>query len=214
MTGRDSFREVLLEGRLRDALRRINLRPRRAAVARRRHASRRRLRLRCGRGRSKLIEINQQLTDGCCWAPRWRVWLAGITAGTGRCTSSTGSTRSATTSWWSTSSGSMSRVARRTSYIVPDLVLFVNGIPLVVVECKSPRRRADGRGDRPAPPLRQPARLGAARGQRAAVPHQPVPGGDLLRAGAGGHVHRRGRALRRVEDHRAGARGRRRSSAW
>jgi type I restriction enzyme R subunit len=26
-------------------------------------------------------------------------------------------------------------------YVVPDLVLFVNGVPLVVVECKSPSRR-------------------------------------------------------------------------
>jgi type I restriction enzyme R subunit len=31
-------------------------------------------------------------------------------------------------------------VPRSSRYIIPDIVLFVNGIPLVVVECKSPRR--------------------------------------------------------------------------
>ena len=65
-------------------------------------------------------------------------------------------------------------------YIAADLVLFVNGIPLVVIEAKSPTvRGADGQGDRAAAPLRQPARLDAG-GQRAAVLHQPVRCGDLL----------------------------------
>ena len=49
-------------------------------------------------------------------------------------------------------------------FIAPDLVLFVNGIPLVVIEAKSPTRGgADGEGDPPAAALCQPAR--AAGGQ-------------------------------------------------
>lgn len=88
--------------------------------------------------------------------------------------------------------------------IWPDLVLFVNGIPLVVIEAESPtgvdpigeavtqlRRYANQRG------------FGGAGGQQAAVPHQPVRGGDLLRGGEGGHVYAAAGALRRVEDHLA-----------
>jgi type I restriction enzyme R subunit len=91
------------------------------------------------------------------------------------------------------------------AFIVPDLVLLVNGIPLVVVECKSPSRaRAAGRGRGPAAPLQQPAprrlRGGRQRGQRAAVRHQPAAGGHQLRRSARGLRRRRLRALRAVED--------------
>ena len=44
-------------------------------------------------------------------------------------------------------------------FVAPDVVLFVNGIPLVVIECKSPYVTDPmAEGDRPAAPLRQPAR--------------------------------------------------------
>ena len=66
--------------------------------------------------------------------------------------------------------------------IVPDEVLFVNGIPLVLVECKKPGV-ADRRGDQPAPALRRPAGRRGARGQSPAVPHHAAAGGDLRRRG-------------------------------
>ena len=85
-------------------------------------------------------------------------------------------------------------------FIAPDLVLFVNGIPLVVIEAKSPtvvepmvkairqfRRYASQRG--------------LPEGNERLVPHQSVRGGDVLREGPGWHVHRGGRAFRGVEDH-------------
>lgn len=43
-------------------------------------------------------------------------------------------------------------------YVTPDIVLFVNGIPLVVIECKSPYIIDPmAEGIKPAPSLRQPA---------------------------------------------------------
>jgi type I restriction enzyme R subunit len=44
-------------------------------------------------------------------------------------------------------------------YIIPDLVLFVNGIPLVVIECKSPDKYRPGGGRHQATaPLHEPTR--------------------------------------------------------
>ena len=85
-------------------------------------------------------------------------------------------------------------------FVVPDVVLFVNGIPLVVIECKSPyiidpmaegikqlRRYANQRG------------LGMAEGQRAAVLDQPVRRLDLRRQGPGRDLHGWARALPGME---------------
>ena len=75
-------------------------------------------------------------------------------------------------------------------FVVPDVVLFVNGIPLVVIECKSPYvtdPMAEGINQ-----LRRYANqrdLGASRGQRAAVLDQPVRRLDVRRQGAGRHLH-------------------------
>ena len=38
--------------------------------------------------------------------------------------------------------------------IIPDIIAYVNGLPLAVIECKSPAaRRSDGRGYPAVPPL-------------------------------------------------------------
>ena len=89
-------------------------------------------------------------------------------------------------------------------FVAPDVVLFVNGIPLVVIECKSPyiidpmaeginqlRRYANQRASR------------HARGQRAAVLDQPVRRLDLRRQGPRRNLHRRAGALPGVEGCRA-----------
>ena len=97
VTGRGSFREVFLEGRLRDALRRINLdhegqpwldegRVSQAVGALLRPKA------------VRLIEINQELTERLLLGTTVDGVRGGITDGTGRFSSLTGSIRSGTTS--------------------------------------------------------------------------------------------------------------------
>ncbi len=106
---------------------------------------------------------------------------------------------------------------RGKAFIVPDLVLLVNGIPLVVVECKSPSMpeplaEAVDQLRRYSNQRRASRRGGRQRGQRAAVPHQPVAGRHQLRRGARGQRGRGLPALRGLEDgggpRRPGHRGR------
>ncbi len=98
-------------------------------------------------------------------------------------------------------------------HIIPDIVLLVNGIPLVVVECKS-RTVPEGMERRggPAAPLLQPAqgrlRGGGERGRPGPVPHQPVPRRHQLRRCPRRHHQRRLRALSQLEDCGAPHRGR------
>ena len=63
----------------------------------------------------------------------------------------------------------------RAPNIRPDVTLFVNGIPLVVIEAKPPGHDS-GITDAidPAPPLRQPARQRGRRGRGAVVLDEPV----------------------------------------
>ena len=91
-------------------------------------------------------------------------------------------------------------------YVVPDIVLFVNGIPLVVIECKSPyvTEPAVEAIDQLQRYANQRSACARQRGQRATLSLQPVRGRHLLRQGDGRDVHRRGRALRRVEGDGAG----------
>ena len=88
---------------------------------------------------------------------------------------------------------------------MPDLVLLVNGIPLVVVECKSPSipeplAEAVDQLRRYTNQRRAGLRGGRQRRQRAAVRHQPVAGRHQLRRGARGLRRRDLRTLRAVED--------------
>jgi len=137
VTGRGSFREVFLEGRLRDALRRINLDPAGQPwldEGRLSQATGALLRPKAVR----LIEINQELTE--------RLLL--------------GTTVDGVPGWdhgrdrivqfidWEHPDRNDFLVVNQFrvdepggqghKFIAPDLVLFVNGIPLVVIEAKSP----------------------------------------------------------------------------
>jgi type I restriction enzyme, R subunit len=136
-TGRDSFRDVLLENDLRQVLARINLDPEgrpwlddgrigQAVAALERHGARR------------LMEANQATTA---------VLLAGTTV-EGLPGWDGGRARTVHYIDWDHPERNTFRVVNQFrldepggqahKFIVPDVVLFVNGIPLVVVECKSP----------------------------------------------------------------------------
>jgi type I restriction enzyme R subunit len=136
-TGRGSFREVFLEGRLRAALRRINLDgdgkswldesrvAQAVAVVLRPKAT-------------KLVEINQELTE--------RLLLGATVEGVEGWDH--GRDRTVQFIDWEHPERNEFLVVNQFRvdepggqghrYIAPDLVLFVNGIPLVVIEAKSP----------------------------------------------------------------------------
>ena len=137
VTGRDSFREVLIRKDLEDALRRINLGPdgqpwldgARLSSA---YSAMERL------GAHKLMEANQAahqlLLKG--------ISVAGLSGWDG------GRIQTVHFIDWVHLENNTYRVVNQLrvdepggqahSYILPDVVLFVNGIPLVVIECKSP----------------------------------------------------------------------------
>jgi type I restriction enzyme, R subunit len=137
VTGRGSFREVFLEGRLRDALRRINHdrdgRPwlNEARVAQAVGALTRPKAVR-------LIEINQELTE--------RLLLGTTVDGVEGWDH--GRDRTVQFIDWEHPERNEFLVVNQFrvdepggqghKFIAPDLVLFVNGIPLVVIEAKSP----------------------------------------------------------------------------
>jgi type I restriction enzyme, R subunit len=60
--------------------------------------------------------------------------------------------------------------------IIPDILLFVNGLPLGVIECKALCHRSDGGGDQPTTPLRQPQKSKRHRGLRETLSLQPSDG--------------------------------------
>lgn len=135
-TGRTSFREVLLADDLRAALRKINLREGKQwldddrlsqAVAALERV-----------GSPKIIEANQQATElllNSCTVDGLPDWDQG---------------RSQTIryiDWAHPENNTFTAINQfrvdcpggfAKGYVAPDIVLFVNGIPLVVVECKSP----------------------------------------------------------------------------
>jgi type I restriction enzyme R subunit len=136
VTGRESFREVLIKPDLRKAIARINLRDGKpwlnvdriaqAVSALERIAA------------PKLIEANQECTD---------LLLKGI-AVEGLPDWDKGRTQTLHYIDWEHPENNTFMVVNQfrvdcpggmaKGFIVPDLVLFVNGIPLVVIECKSP----------------------------------------------------------------------------
>jgi type I restriction enzyme R subunit len=136
-TGRGSFREVFLEGRLRPALRRINLDP-----AGQPWLGDRRVSQAVGallRPKAvRLIEINQELTERL---------LLGMTV-EGVEGWDHGRDRTVQFIDWEHPRRNDFLVVNQFrvdepggqghKYIAPDVVLFVNGIPLVVIEAKSP----------------------------------------------------------------------------
>ena len=206
VTGRGSFREVFLEGRLRDALKRINLgrdgqpwldegRVSQAVGALLRPKA------------VRLIEINQELTE--------RLLLGTTVDGVEGWDH--GRDRTVQFIDWEHPERNDFLVVNQFrvdepggqghKFIAPDLVLFVNGIPLVVIEAKSPTVV-----EPMVKAIRQLRRYANQRGQpegneRLFYTNQFVVA-TSLREGPGRHVHRGGRAFRGVEDHRAGARGR------
>ncbi len=137
VTGRGSFREVFLEGRLRDALRRINLGPDgrpwldQGRVAQAVGALTRPKSVR-------LIEINQELTE--------RLLLGTTVDGVEGWDH--GRDRTVQFIDWEHPERNEFLVVNQFrveepggqghKFIAPDLVLFVNGMPLVVIEAKSP----------------------------------------------------------------------------
>lgn len=137
VTGRDSFGEVLIESDLRDALRRINLDPdgnewldearvSQAVSAMQRIAA------------PKLMEANQEATD----------LLLGGTVVHGLPDWDQGRDQTIHyIDWHRPENNTFTAInqfrvdepgGQAHQCIVPDLILFVNGIPVVVVECKSP----------------------------------------------------------------------------
>src|SRR5216684_9267570 len=136
VTGRETFREVLLKDDLRDALQRINLRDGKpwlddarisqAVSALERIAA------------PKLIEANQEATE---------LLLNGI-AVEGLPDWDQGRSKTVHYIDWEHPENNTFTVMNQfrvdcpggmaKGFIVPDLVLFVNGIPLIVVYCKSP----------------------------------------------------------------------------
>jgi type I restriction enzyme R subunit len=136
ITGRETFREVLLKNDVRDALRRINLRDEKpwlddarisqAVSALERISSRR------------LMEANQEATE---------LLLGGI-AVEGIPNRDQG--RSLTVQyvdWDEPENNTFTAINQfrvecpggfAKGFVVPDIVLFINGIPVVVIECKSP----------------------------------------------------------------------------
>lgn len=99
VTERGSFREVFLQGRLRDAVRRINL-----DSAGRPWLDEGRVSQAVGallRSKAvRLIEINQKLTERLLLGTTVTGSRDGITGGTGLFSSLTGSIRGGTSSWW------------------------------------------------------------------------------------------------------------------
>jgi type I restriction enzyme R subunit len=135
-TGRETFREVLIKSDLRKALERINLRDGKPWLddARLSQAVSELERI----ATPKLIEANQQATelllkgtqvDGL---PEWDQGRA-KTVHYVDWEHPENNTFTVMNQFRVDCPGGMSK-----GFIVPDLVLFVNGIPLVVVECKSP----------------------------------------------------------------------------
>lgn len=136
VTGRETFREVLLKDDLRDALRRINLRDNKpwlddarisqAVSALERIAARR------------LMEANQEATG---------LLLGGI-AVEGLSDWDQGRSRTVQYIDWDKPENNTFTAINQfrvdcpggfaKGFVVPDIVLFINGIPVVVIECKSP----------------------------------------------------------------------------
>jgi type I restriction enzyme R subunit len=137
VTGRGSFREVFLEGRLRDALRRINLdrggepwldegRVSQAVGALLRPKA------------VRLIEINQELTERLLLGTTVD-GVEGWDHGRDRTVQFIDWERPGRNDFLVVNQFRVDEPSGQGhKYIAPDLVLFVNGIPLVVIEAKSP----------------------------------------------------------------------------
>ncbi len=142
-TGRTSFREVLLKADLRSALRRINLRPAEGGASQAQPwlddgrisqavSALERIRAR------RLMEANQEATD---------LLLGGI-AVEGVPGWDQGRSRTVHYIDWQRPEANRFTAVNQLrvdcpggmakKFITPDIVLFINGIPVVVVECKSP----------------------------------------------------------------------------
>lgn len=139
VTDRESWREVILTGRLREALKRINVNEAGDLWMDEERVSQAVSALeKAGAGGLKLIEANQKATD---------LLLSGTTVpgveGWDR-----GRDRTIRFIDWDTPGNNDFLVINQfrvdepggqaKKFIAPDLVLFVNGIPLVVIECKAP----------------------------------------------------------------------------
>ena len=101
----------------------------------------------------------------------------------------------------STSSGRGEQIEDDERLVIPDLVLFVNGIPLVVMEAKSPSL-LDVWKSQAVRQLRRYQEAGpgvAGPGRSRAIPLQPALRGPLWRLGGLLHPGRAGKRLLRVE---------------
>jgi len=136
-TERSSFREVLLSHRLRDSLRRINIGPDNQPWLDEARLSEAVSVLERGDS-NKLIEINQHLT---------RVLLEGTTVNGLPGWDQGRDQRVHFIDWTNPANNDLLVISQfrvdepggqTKKWVAPDAVLFVNGIPVVVVECKSP----------------------------------------------------------------------------
>ncbi len=142
-TGRGSFREVLLKKDLAKALRRINLRPAAGGGEGKPWLDRSRISQAVSAleriGSKRLMEANREATE---------LLLAGIDV-EGLPDWDQGRSKTVHYVDWETPSNNVFTAINQfrvdcpggqaKGFIAPDVVLFVNGIPVAVVECKSPK---------------------------------------------------------------------------
>jgi type I restriction enzyme R subunit len=134
---RESFREVFLVGRLRDAIRRINLDPDGEPWLDDDRISQAASALTAGPAGQKLIEANQEVTE-LLLSGTTVAGLDGWDGGRDRTINYIDFEHPERNDFVVVSQFRVDEPGGQAKKcIVPDLVLFVNGIPLVVVECKA-----------------------------------------------------------------------------
>ena len=144
VTGRGSFREVLLLGELRAAITRINLRDGKPWLDDDRISQA--VSEAGPHQQAQLMEANKQRRSCSSKAAMSRVCQAG-TEGRSQTIHYIDWEHPERNTFRAINQFRLDTPGRAKDFIAPDIVLFVNGIPLVVIECKeSQRQRADGRG--------------------------------------------------------------------
>ena len=211
VTGRESFREVFMKGDLRKAIERINLKDGKPWLdgARISQAASALERI----GHKKLIEANQEATELLLSGVQVD-GLPGWDGGRARTVHFIDWDNVENNTFMAISQYKVDcPVGQAKGSMRPDITLLINGIPVVVVECKSPgiaepiaaavdqlRRYHNAR--------KEAGEVEEAEGQRAALLHESVSRCDELRRSPRGSYRRRCSVLPGVEGYGAGFTGR------